>query len=245
MVISMAKKTSYGNNDIVALKGPDQVRKRPAVIFGSDGLEGCQHSVFEILSNSIDEAREGFGDKIIITRFLDKSVEIQDFGRGIPVDYNEKEKNYNWFLVFCTLYAGGKYNTNNGGSYEYSLGLNGLGLCATQFASEYMEAEIHRDGWCYKLNFKKGKAVGEMEKEKYTKVVVDAENYRAKRERTLEQLANRLAAKVVKTRKHIRLEPMNPYERKVIHATLQKNPNITTRSEGEEPYRRVVIELKK
>jgi spoIIIJ-associated protein len=83
------------------------------------------------------------------------------------------------------------------------------------------------------------------EKEKYTKVVVDAENYRAKRERTLEQLANRLAAKVVKTRKHIRLEPMNPYERKVIHATLQKNPNITTRSEGEEPYRRVVIELKK
>ena len=165
----MAKKTSYGNNDIVALKGPDQVRKRPAVIFGSDGLEGCQHSVFEILSNSIDEAREGFGDKIIITRFLDKSVEIQDFGRGIPVDYNEKEKNFNWFLVFCTLYAGGKYNTNNGGSYEYSLGLNGLGLCATQFASEYMEAEIHRDGWCYKLNFKKGKPVGEMEKEKYTK----------------------------------------------------------------------------
>lgn len=169
MVIFMAKKTSYGNNDIVALKGPDQVRKRPAVIFGSDGLEGCQHSVFEILSNSIDEAREGFGDKIIITRFLDKSVEIQDFGRGIPVDYNEKEKNFNWFLVFCTLYAGGKYNTNNGGSYEYSLGLNGLGLCATQFASEYMEAEIHRDGWCYKLNFKKGKPVGEMEKEKYTK----------------------------------------------------------------------------
>ena len=156
----MAKKTSYGNNDIVALKGPDQVRKRPAVIFGSDGLEGCQHSVFEILSNSIDEAREGFGDKIIITRFLDKSVEVQDFGRGIPVDYNEKEKSFNWKLVFCTLYAGGKYNTNNGGSYEYSLGLNGLGLCATQFASEYMEAEIHRDGWCYKLNFKKGNPVG-------------------------------------------------------------------------------------
>lgn len=165
----MAKKSSYGNNDITALKGPDQVRLRPAVIFGSDGLEGCQHSVFEILSNSIDEAREGFGDKIVVTRFLDKSVEVQDFGRGIPVDYNEKEKNYNWSLVFCTLYAGGKYNTNNGGSYEYSLGLNGLGLCATQFASEYMEAEIHRDGYCYKLNFKKGFAVGDMEKEKYTK----------------------------------------------------------------------------
>lgn len=83
------------------------------------------------------------------------------------------------------------------------------------------------------------------DKDKYVKVVVDAENYRAKRQKTLEQLANRLAAKVVKTKKYVRLEPMNPYERKVIHATLQKNPNITTRSEGEEPYRRVIIELKK
>ena len=165
----MPKKTKYGNDVIKSLKGPDQVRKRPAVIFGSDGLEGCQHSVFEILSNSIDEAREGFGDKIIITRYIDKSVEIQDFGRGIPVDYNENEKNFNWYLVFCTLYAGGKYDTNNGGSYEFSLGLNGLGLCATQFASEYMEAEIHRDGFCYKLNFKKGSIVGDMEKEPYSK----------------------------------------------------------------------------
>ena len=165
----MPKKTKYGNDTIKSLKGPDQVRKRPAVIFGSDGLDGCQHSVFEIISNSIDEAREGFGDKIIVTRYLDKSVEVQDFGRGIPVDYNENEKNYNWFLVFCTLYAGGKYDTNNGGSYEFSLGLNGLGLCATQFASEYMEAEIHRDGFCYKLNFEKGVIVGDMVKEPYSK----------------------------------------------------------------------------
>ena len=83
------------------------------------------------------------------------------------------------------------------------------------------------------------------EKEKYIKVVVDAENYRAKRQKTLEQLANRLAAKVIKTKRYVRLEPMNPYERKIIHATLQNNPEINTRSEGEEPYRRVVIELKK
>ncbi len=165
----MAKKASYGNDDIVSLKGPDQVRKRPAVIFGSDDIEGCQHSVFEILSNSIDEAREGFGDKIVITRYLDHSVEIQDFGRGIPVDYNTKEKKFNWELVFCTLYAGGKYSKGGDSSYGYSLGLNGLGLCATQFASEYMEAEIHRDGTCYKLNFKKGKIVGQMEKEPYSK----------------------------------------------------------------------------
>ncbi|MBO5420500.1 MAG: DNA topoisomerase [Clostridia bacterium] len=165
----MAKKASYGNDDIVSLKGPDQVRKRPAVIFGSDDIEGCQHSVFEILSNSIDEAREGFGDKIVITRYLDHSVEIQDFGRGIPVDYNTKEKKFNWELVFCTLYAGGKYSKGGDNSYGYSLGLNGLGLCATQFASEYMEAEIHRDGFCFKLNFKKGKLVGQMEKEPYSK----------------------------------------------------------------------------
>ena len=165
----MAKKASYGNDDISALKGADQVRKRPAVIFGSDDIEGCQHSVFEILSNSIDEAREGFGDKIIVTRYLDHSVEIQDFGRGIPVDYNTREKKFNWELVFCTLYAGGKYMKGDDNSYSYSLGLNGLGLSATQFASEYMEAEIHRDGFCYKLNFKKGKLSGNMEKEPYTK----------------------------------------------------------------------------
>ncbi len=165
----MAKKTSYGNDDIVSLKGPDQVRKRPAVIFGSDDIEGCQHSVFEILSNSIDEAREGFGDKIVVTRYLDHSVEVQDFGRGIPVDYNQKEKKFNWELVFCTLYAGGKYSKGGDSSYGYSLGLNGLGLCATQFASEYMDAEIHRDGFAYKINFKKGKIVGQMEKEPYSK----------------------------------------------------------------------------
>ena len=159
----------YGNDSIKKLKGADRVRKRPAVIFGSDGIEGCQHSIFEIISNSIDEAREGHGKKIIVTRFLDHSVEVQDFGRGIPVDYNQREKCYNWELVFCDLYAGGKYDTNDGGSYEYSLGLNGLGLCATQYASEYMEAEIHTGGYCYELQFKAGKINGEMRKTEYAK----------------------------------------------------------------------------
>lgn len=163
----MPKKASYSNDSITTLKGADRVRLRPAVIFGSDGLDGCEHSVFEILSNSIDEAREGYGDKIVVTRFSDNSVEVQDFGRGIPVDYNEKEKKFNWELVFCELYAGGKYDTNNGGSYEFSLGLNGLGLCATQYSSEYMEAEIHRDGFKYTLSFKAGKPSGKMQKEEY------------------------------------------------------------------------------
>ena len=165
----MAKKPSYGNESISQLKGADRVRKRPGVIFGSDGIDGCQHSVFEILSNSIDEAREGHGDKIIVTRFLDGSVEVQDFGRGIPVDYNKNEGCYNWELVFCELYAGGKYDTNDGGNYEYSLGLNGLGLCATQYASEYMDAEIHTGGFKYLLHFEKGEIAGDMIKEPYNK----------------------------------------------------------------------------
>ena len=151
---------SYGNESISALKGADRVRKRPGVIFGSDGLEGCEHAVFEILSNSIDEAREGFGSLITVTRFLDHSVEVEDQGRGCPVDYNEKEKRWNWELVFCELYAGGKYGNNQGENYEFSLGLNGLGSCATQYASAYMDVTVWRDGYEYQLHFKKGKPLG-------------------------------------------------------------------------------------
>lgn len=165
----MAKKAAYSDQDIEKLEGPDQVRKRPAVIFGSNGIEGCEHSMFEILSNSIDEAREGYGNKIIVTRYLDGAVEVQDFGRGIPVGFNEKYNQFNWELVFCELYAGGKYKTNSGGSYEYSLGLNGLGLCATQFASEYMEAEIKRDGQRHLLRFEKGFNKGGLISEPYSK----------------------------------------------------------------------------
>lgn len=164
----MAKKKEYGNESIRSLKGADRVRKRPAVIFGSDGIEGCQHSVFEIMSNSIDEAREGRGNKIVVTRFEDCSVEIQDFGAGIPVDFNKAENEENWKLLFCEMYAGGKYD-NGADNYEYSLGLNGLGLCATQYASEYMDAEIHRDGFCYTLHFEHGENVGGLTKVLYDK----------------------------------------------------------------------------
>ncbi len=164
----MAKKQEYGNDSIKSLKGADRVRKRPAVIFGSDGIDGCQHSIFEIMSNSIDEAREGHGSKIIVTRFLDGSVEVQDFGRGIPVDWNNNEEKYNWELLFCELYAGGKYD-NGGDNYEFSLGLNGLGLCATQYASEYMDAEIKSGGFKYNLHFEHGENVGGLIKEPYGK----------------------------------------------------------------------------
>ena len=161
----MKKQQAYGNESITSLKGADRVRKRPAVIFGSDGLEGCEHAAFEILSNAIDEAREGNGDTIIVTQFLDDSLEVEDFGRGCPVDWNEKEQKYNWELVFCELYAGGKYANNAGGDYEYSLGLNGLGACATQYASEYFDATIRRDGFKYTLHFEKGEIVGKLNKE--------------------------------------------------------------------------------
>lgn len=164
------KKTNdYGNDSISSLKGADRVRKRPAVIFGSDGIEGCQHSVFEILSNSIDEAREGFGKKITVTKYSDGSFEVEDHGRGIPVDYNKNEEKYNWELVFCEMYAGGKYNNNEGENYEFSLGLNGLGLCSTQYSSEYMDVDIRRDGFRYTLHFEKGENIGGLKKEPYSK----------------------------------------------------------------------------
>jgi DNA gyrase subunit B len=167
----MARKkvSEYDNTSITTLKGADRVRKRPAVIFGSDGIDGCQHSVFEILSNSIDEAREGYGKKIVVTHYADGSIEVEDFGRGIPVDFNENEQKFNWELVFCEMYAGGKYNNNEGESYEFSLGMNGLGLCSTQYSSEYMDVDIRRDGLRYTLHFEKGENVGGLKKETYLK----------------------------------------------------------------------------
>ncbi len=165
----MPKKTAdYGNDSIKKLEGPDRVRKRPGVIFGSDGLDGCEHSVFEIISNSIDEAREGFGNKITVTKFADGSIEVQDFGRGAPVDFNNKEQCFNWELLYCEMYAGGKYNTEEGANYEYSVGLNGLGLCSTQYSSEYMDVEIKRDGYKYNLHFEKGYNIGGLKKEPYS-----------------------------------------------------------------------------
>ena len=167
----MAKRNNkeYGNESISSLKGADRVRKRPGVIFGSDGLEGCEHAVFEILSNSIDEAREGYGKEIILTSYRDGSIEVEDFGRGCPVDYNPAEQRYNWELVFCELYAGGKYDNEDGENYEYSLGLNGLGSCATQYSSEYMDVTVWRDGKKYDLHFEKGENIGGLHSEEFAK----------------------------------------------------------------------------
>ena len=166
MAKSTGKPTEYNNASIKSLKGADRVRKRPAVIFGSDDLEGCQHSFFEILANSVDEAREGYGDRIIVKKFLDLSIEVEDFGRGVPLGYNEKEKRYNWELVFCELYAGGKYDNNNAGAaYEFSLGLNGLGATATQYSSEYMTVASYNGTTLSSIRFKKGEPNGSLKEE--------------------------------------------------------------------------------
>ena len=164
----MAKKATYDNESISSLKGADRVRKRPGVIFGSDGLEGCEHAVFEILSNAIDEARGGHGKLITVTRFADRSIQVEDQGRGCPVDWNEKEGRYNWELVFCELYAGGKYDNENSENYEFSLGLNGLGSCATQYASRYMDVTVYREGKEYRLHFERGEIVGKLESTELT-----------------------------------------------------------------------------
>ena len=166
-MVKQNKTAEYGNESISSLKGADRVRERPSVIFGSDGLEGCQHSFFEILSNSIDEAREGFGTSIDIIRHSDKAITVKDMGRGVPVDFNPKEERYNWELVFCELYAGGKYKNNSGENYEFSLGLNGLGSCATQYSSEYMDVTVYRDGFKHELHFEKGENVDGLKKDKY------------------------------------------------------------------------------
>ena len=161
----MAKNTAnYGNDSIRQLKDEERVRLRPAVIFGSDGLDGCAHAAFEILSNAVDEARQGYGKLITLTAFRDGSIQVEDNGRGCPLDWNPSEKRFNWELVFCELYAGGKYNNNQGGDYDFSLGTNGLGSCATQYASEYMDVTVWRDGNKYSLHFKKGKVVGAKKK---------------------------------------------------------------------------------
>ncbi len=156
----MCPKDSYDNQSIQSLKGAERIRYNPSTILGSNGLEGCEHAFFEILSNSIDEARAGYGKVIEVTRFSDRSVQVKDYGRGIPLDFNEKEGRYNWELVFCELYAGGKYHGNESDTYKFSLGLNGLGACAAQCTSEYMDVEVARDGKLYSLHFEKGENVG-------------------------------------------------------------------------------------
>lgn len=156
MATKTVKKTAYNDQSIKSLKGADRVRKKPAAMLGSDDIIGCQHTFIEILANAVDEAREGYGSEIIVTKFKDLSIEVEDFGRGVPLGYNENEKRWNWDLVFCELYAGGKYGNNDGSAYEFSLGTNGLGATATQYSSEYMNVKSYNGTTLSEIDFKKG-----------------------------------------------------------------------------------------
>ena len=162
----MAKKmtvTEYGNDSIESLKGAERVRRKPEVYLGTSGLEGCEHAFFEILANSLDESREGYGNIISITVWNDRSIQVEDDGRGIPMGWNEKQGRYNWDLIFCELYASGKYKNNSGGSaYKYSLGTNGLGACATQCSSEYMDVFSYAGGKVSEMHFRKGEPIGQL-----------------------------------------------------------------------------------
>ena len=171
-------KAEYNNDSIRALKGAERVREKPAVIFGSDGLEGCEHAFFEILSNSVDEAREGHGKEITVTVFKDRSIMVDDHGRGVPLGWNEKEGRWNWDLIYCEMYAGGKYGNSKDSAYVFSLGTHGLGACGTQYTSEFMKVQSFDGTTERSINFKKGNAVGELQerplvpKEKRTGTVV-------------------------------------------------------------------------
>lgn len=153
-------KNNYGNNSISSLKNEEQVRQKPAVIFGTNDVNGCAHAIFEIIANAIDEAREGYGNLIELEVSQDNVVTVRDNGRGVPMDWNENEGKFNWELVFCQMYASGKYDSNN---YSASLGLNGLGATSTQYASEFMRVTSIRDGKKYVMNFKEGVPVGKLE----------------------------------------------------------------------------------
>ena len=152
-------KSSYSNESIKSLRPVEAIRFRPGVMLGSADINGCMHAVFEILSNSVDEARAGYGTEIVFTIHHDLSITIEDHGRGIPLDWNEPEQKYNWELCYCTLYSGGKYLNDN---YQYSLGLNGLGAMACQCSSAWFDVESRRDGKIYRMHFEKGEPVGEL-----------------------------------------------------------------------------------
>jgi DNA gyrase subunit B len=162
----MAKKNivkEYGDDSIESLQGAERVRKKPEVYLGTNGLEGCQHAFFEILANSMDESREGYGNVITITVWKDHTLQVEDDGRGVPMGWNERQKRFNWDLIFCELYASGKYQNNSGSSaYQYSLGTNGLGACATQCSSEFMNVCSYSGGKISEMHFQKGNPIGEL-----------------------------------------------------------------------------------
>lgn len=168
------KSRSYDNNAIRQRKGADRIRLAPAAMLGSNGLDGAKHTVIEIVGNVTDEKLAGYGDKMDISLYEDGSISVRDYGRGVPLGWNEVEKQWNYFLIYEELFAGGKYDKNQDilkdidernawdsfklTDYPYliSIGLNGLGAAATQFTSEFFTVISYRDGKASRMDFKKG-----------------------------------------------------------------------------------------
>ena len=154
---------NYNNESIRKLTDLEAVRTRVSVYAGSADKEGAFTTVKEIISNSIDEFKEGYGDMIDIVYHEDGSITVRDSGRGIPMDWNEGEKEYNYKLLLFTLNAGGKYDSS---SYGYSIGLNGIGSSLATMSSEFADIESIRDGNIYSISSRKGAPEGELQIEK-------------------------------------------------------------------------------
>ena len=140
----------YDSKDIVVLEGLDAVRMRPGMYIGTTGTKGLHHLLWEIVDNSIDEISNGFGNKIIVTLFKDGSAQVEDNGRGIPVDPHPQLKVSGVEVVFTQLHAGGKFGNEN---YNYSGGLHGVGASVTNALSRWLEVEVCRDGYKYAMRF--------------------------------------------------------------------------------------------
>src|SRR5687767_12624027 len=152
--------SAYTGKDISVLDGPEPVRLRPGMYIGSTGSRGLHHLVYELVDNAVDEAMGGHNERVEVTIHPDDSVTVRDAGRGIPVDMMEDQEQSALTVVLTKLHAGGKFG---GDGYKVSGGLHGVGLSIVNALSEWLVAEVHRDGKIHRQEFARGVAQGEVE----------------------------------------------------------------------------------
>lgn len=162
----MSYLSNYGNNSIRSWSDLQAIRNRPANTLGSDDITGAKHVLLELTGNSLDEAKGGFGDTVVITKYKDLSLSVEDKGRGVPMQFNDVENEWNYYLVFGRLHSGGKYEKEDGDAYADAVGLSGLGAAAAQLSSEYFYVRSRRDGYCYEIETKDGEFVNELKETK-------------------------------------------------------------------------------